>query len=65
MTTTAPAITEEVFDGPTPQETAYVKWDVDNGRDRPMDVQLDTNFTLDGSPQVYDPLVKPQLLTVS
>ncbi|KAM3478789.1 hypothetical protein MY5147_002057 [Beauveria neobassiana] len=54
MTTAAPeppAISEEVFDGPSPQETVYVKWDVDNGRDRPMDVPINTSFTLDGSPQ--------------
>ncbi|KAM3482799.1 hypothetical protein MY8738_003827 [Beauveria namnaoensis] len=54
MTTAAPeppAISEEVFDGPAPQETVYVKWDVDNGRDRPMDVPINTSFTLDGSPQ--------------
>ncbi|KAM3444145.1 hypothetical protein MY4824_000034 [Beauveria thailandica] len=54
MTTAAPeppAISEEVFNGPVTMESVYVKWDVDNGRDRPMDVPINTSFTLNGSPQ--------------
>ncbi|KAM3546455.1 hypothetical protein ARSEF1564_000730 [Beauveria bassiana] len=65
MTTAAPeppAISEEVFDGPAPQET--VKWDVDNGRDRPMDVPINTSFTLDGSPKIQGIEIKGRAVTL-
>lgn len=67
MTTAAPeppAISEEVFDGPSPQETVYVKWDVDNGRDRPMDVPINTSFTLDGSPKIQGIEIKGRNVTL-
>ncbi|KAM3452219.1 hypothetical protein MY3296_004657 [Beauveria thailandica] len=54
MTTAAPeppAISEEVFNGPEPQATVYVKWDVDNGRDRTMEVHVGISYTLVNSPQ--------------
>ncbi|ATY60537.1 hypothetical protein CCM_02122 [Cordyceps militaris CM01] len=45
-------ISEEVFNGPITLETVYVKWDVDNGRDRPVNVPMSTGTPLDGSPKI-------------
>ncbi|KAM3515051.1 hypothetical protein MY11210_001289 [Beauveria gryllotalpidicola] len=70
MTTAAeepPAISEEEFaKGPEvgPNETVYIKWDVDNGRDRPMYVPLDTSFTLDGSPRIQGVEIKGRRVTL-
>ncbi|KFG81521.1 hypothetical protein MANI_005408 [Metarhizium anisopliae] len=57
-------ISEEVFNGPAPLETVYVKWDVDNGRDRPMDVHINTSFTLDGSPKIQGIEIKGRRCTL-
>ncbi|OAA57296.1 hypothetical protein ISF_07217 [Cordyceps fumosorosea ARSEF 2679] len=59
-------ISEEMFDGQTPtnSETVWVKWDVDNGRDRTMDVPIGTSFTLAGSPKIQGIEIKGRKVTL-
>ncbi|KAM3483322.1 hypothetical protein MY8738_003277 [Beauveria namnaoensis] len=69
MTTPTPteepkAISEEAFDGPAPQATVYLKWDVENGRDRHMDVYINTNYTLQGSPRIQGIEIKGPRVTL-
>ncbi|KAF4509375.1 hypothetical protein G6O67_003553 [Ophiocordyceps sinensis] len=40
------------FDGASPTGTAYVKWDVKGGRDRTHNPNMDTNYSLEGSPNI-------------
>ncbi|KAM3500682.1 hypothetical protein MY11210_009480 [Beauveria gryllotalpidicola] len=47
-------ISQEVFDGPVPEDTVWIRWDVINGPIREMHVPLNTGFTLKGAPQ-HDP----------
>ncbi|KAM3496076.1 hypothetical protein MY3957_000533 [Beauveria namnaoensis] len=58
------AISQEVFDGPVPQETVYVKWFLDGGRDRVIDIPLNTNFTLHGSPKIQYIEIKGRKVTL-
>ncbi|KAF4592261.1 hypothetical protein GQ602_002560 [Ophiocordyceps camponoti-floridani] len=46
------------FDDATPLNTVYVKWDVKGGRDRTHEPHLNTNYALEGSPNIQGVEIK-------
>ncbi|KAF4451724.1 hypothetical protein F53441_5403 [Fusarium austroafricanum] len=53
-----PTVEEAMFDGITPQNTVYVKWDVKGGRDRTHEPYLDTTYSLEGQPNIQGVEIK-------
>ncbi|PHH91002.1 hypothetical protein CDD83_1980 [Cordyceps sp. RAO-2017] len=48
-------------DGIAPTATVWLKWDVKGGRDRKHDAYLDTNYTLDGTPNIQGLEIKSSM----
>ncbi|KAG6038222.1 hypothetical protein E4U41_004415 [Claviceps citrina] len=47
-----PLMDESEFENAQPKSSAWVKWDVKGGRDRTHSPNLNTNYHLDGSPNI-------------
>ncbi|CAD6449229.1 b6dd04a0-71f3-4e5d-bf9a-c208ad9381f2 [Sclerotinia trifoliorum] len=60
--TSAEAVTPVEYQGDfekiQPQSTAYVKWDVKGGGDRTHEPNINTNYTLEGSPNIQGVEIK-------